>query len=60
MLEARISRNDVGVGKVTVKDVAAAADVSASSVSNYFNRPSRLSHATRERIRVAIAELGFA
>ena len=59
MLEARISRNDVGVGKITVKDVAAAADVSASSVSNYFNRPARLSPATRERIRVAIAELGF-
>jgi LacI family transcriptional regulator len=49
----------VGVGKVTVKDVAAAADVSPSSVSNYLNRPGRLSAATRERIRGVIQELGF-
>jgi LacI family transcriptional regulator len=47
------------VGKVTVKDVAAAADVSPSTVSNYFNRPARLSEDTRARIRSAIRELGF-
>lgn len=50
---------DMCVGKVTVKDVAAAAEVSASSVSNYFNQPARLSEATRERIRAAVAELEF-
>ena len=47
------------VGKVTVKDVAAAANVSPSTVSNYFNRPARLSEATRDRIRNAIRDLGF-
>jgi len=47
------------VGKVTVKDVAVAAKVSPSTVSNYFNRPARLSVATQDRIRNAIRDLGF-
>ncbi|MFE6254725.1 LacI family DNA-binding transcriptional regulator [Agromyces sp. NPDC057865] len=50
---------DIHVGKVTVKDVAAAANVSPSTVSNYFNRPARLSDDTRDRIRRAIRDLGF-
>ena len=47
------------MSKVTVKDVAAAANVSPSTVSNYFNRPARLSDVTRGRIREAIKDLGF-
>jgi len=43
----------------SVKDVAARAGVSASTVSNYLNHPHVLSERTRERVRNAVAELGF-
>jgi LacI family transcriptional regulator len=43
----------------SVKDVAALAKVSASTVSNYLNHPHLLGEASRERVRQAIAELGF-
>lgn len=43
----------------SVKDVAALAGVSASTVSNYLNHPHVLGAASRERVRAAIAELGF-
>lgn len=43
----------------SVKDVAALAQVSPSTVSNYLNRPHLLGDARRERIRVAIEQLGF-
>ena len=43
----------------SVKDVAAAADVSLGTVSNVLNRPERVSPATRERVERAMAELGF-
>ena len=43
----------------SVKDVAALAGVSASTVSNYLNRPQLLSPATAERVRTAVARLDF-
>lgn len=43
----------------SVKDVAALAKVSSSTVSNFLNHPHLLGEATRERVRAAIAELGF-
>jgi LacI family transcriptional regulator len=43
----------------SVKDVAALAGVSASTVSNYLNHPHVLSPATSERVRAAIERLGF-
>ncbi len=45
--------------RVAITDVAEAAQVSRSTVSNYLNRPEILSPATRERIARAIDELGF-
>lgn len=43
----------------SVKDVAALAGVSASTVSNYLNHPHLLGQASRERVRQAIETLGF-
>lgn len=43
----------------SVKDVAALARVSSSTVSNYLNHPHVLSDASRERVRAAIDELGY-
>ncbi len=45
--------------RVAITDVAEAAEVSRSTVSNYLNRPEILSPATRKRIARAIDELGF-
>lgn len=45
--------------RAAITDVAAAAGVSRSTVSNYLNHPDVLSPATRERIARAIAELNF-
>jgi LacI family kdg operon repressor len=46
--------------KVTMKDVAEYAGVSKSTVSQYLNkRYSYMSSATREKIRIAIDELGY-
>jgi LacI family transcriptional regulator len=45
--------------RVAITDVAAAAGVSRSTVSNYLNRPEILSIDARERIARAIDELGF-
>ncbi len=42
-----------------VKDVAALAGVSASTVSNYLNRPEVVSERTRLRIDRAVRQLGF-
>ena len=44
----------------SVKDVAALAGVSVGTVSNVLNRPEKVSTATAERVRQAIAQLGFA
>lgn len=43
----------------SVKDVAAAAGVSASTVSNYLNHPEVLSARSTERVRAAIERLGY-
>ena len=45
--------------RVTIRDVAAAAGVSAATVSYYLNRPGRLSAETAERVRRAIRRLNF-
>jgi LacI family transcriptional regulator len=44
---------------VSVVDVAAAAGVSIGTVSNVLNRPELVATATRERVRQAMAELGY-
>jgi LacI family transcriptional regulator len=43
----------------SVKDVAAAAGVSVGTVSNVLNRPDRVGEVIRERVREAMADLGF-
>lgn len=43
----------------SVKDVAALAGVSSSTVSNYLNHPHVLGESSRERVRDAIAQLGY-
>ncbi|KJQ55175.1 LacI family DNA-binding transcriptional regulator [Microbacterium sp. SA39] len=43
----------------SVKDVAALAGVSSSTVSNYLNHPHVLGASSRERVRAAIEQLGF-
>jgi LacI family transcriptional regulator len=43
----------------SVKDVAALAGVSSSTVSNFLNHPHVLRPASRERVRAAIEELGY-
>lgn len=45
--------------KITIYDVAAAAGVSASTVSRAFARPGRVSFATAEKIRKVAEELGY-
>lgn len=42
-----------------LRDVAASAGVSVGTVSNVLNRPSTVAPETVERVRAAIAELGF-
>ena len=46
-------------GSATVRDVAARAGVSLSTVSNVLNRPDRVAPATLRRVRQAIDEVGF-
>ena len=46
-------------GYLTIRDVAALAQVSTATVSNYFNHPERMSTATRERIRAAVETLNY-
>ncbi|MDI6627562.1 MAG: LacI family DNA-binding transcriptional regulator [Rhodococcus sp. (in: high G+C Gram-positive bacteria)] len=46
--------------RVTMADVAASAGVSTMSVSYTYNRPSRVSAATRDRVYEAAATLGYA
>ena len=43
----------------SVKDVAAAAQVSLGTVSNVLNRPDRVSASTRARVEQAMRDLGF-
>lgn len=48
-----------GSRKATIKSVAARAGVSRQTVSNVLNAPERVSPQTAERVRKAIAELGY-
>jgi LacI family transcriptional regulator len=45
--------------KVTIRDVAVAADVSLGTVSNVLNRPNSVAPDTRRRVHEAIDALGF-
>lgn len=51
------SRNATGI--VTVRDVAASAKVSLSTVSNVLNRPHRVAPETLARVQSAINDLGY-
>ena len=53
------TRKRRGAGRVTLADVARAADVSAISVSRYFNQPGQVSPPLRERIEAAVQALGY-
>jgi LacI family transcriptional regulator len=46
-------------GAVSVKDVAALAEVSVGTVSNVLNRPETVAPQTRDRVTAAITKLGF-
>jgi LacI family transcriptional regulator len=46
-------------GPTTIRDVAALAGVSVTTVSNFFNHPDRMTAATRSRVESAIATLNF-
>lgn len=43
----------------SIRDVAAAAEVSVGTVSNVLNRPDRVGATTRGRVQAAMSELGF-
>lgn len=45
--------------KVGLADIAAVAEVSIATVSNYLNYPDRVSPSTKEKIRSAIAKTGY-
>lgn len=49
----------VGSRIPSIKDVAAAAQVSVGTVSNVMNRPELVSPATRDRVERTMADLGF-
>jgi hypothetical protein len=54
------NRKDTEMAKrASIHDVASAAAVSVSTVSNVLNRPSVVAAHTRERVRVIIGELGY-
>jgi LacI family transcriptional regulator, gluconate utilization system Gnt-I transcriptional repressor len=53
------TRKRRGAGRVTLAEVARAADVSAISVSRYFNQPGQVSPPLRERIEAAVQALGY-
>lgn len=45
--------------KVNIRDIATACNISASTVSRYFNNPDLLSASTREKIDQKLKELNF-
>jgi len=49
----------IPVRPARIQDVAAAAGVSVSTVSNVLNRPERVNAATAERVRDAVAALDY-
>ncbi|CAM04316.1 LacI family transcriptional regulator [Saccharopolyspora erythraea NRRL 2338] len=46
-------------GRPTIYDVARRCGVAASTVSRTFSHPSRVNHATREKVRAAADEVGY-
>lgn len=59
-MSPRRERSDVeSAGGHKLADVAQAAGVSAATVSRFFNAPDKLTEATRERVRLAVAQLGY-
>jgi LacI family transcriptional regulator len=57
--QGRLRGGDVNLAKVTLADVALRAQVSVMTVSRVVNARSGVSHATRARVREAIATLGY-
>lgn len=55
----RAARAPVGHPPISVREVAAAAYVSVGTVSNVLNKPHLVRAATRERVNVSIARLGW-
>ena len=53
------SRRPREKARVTIKDVAQKAGVSAMTVSNVFNGTGKFSRETRDRVMAAIAALGY-
>ena len=47
------------MARLSMRDVAALAQVSIGTVSNVLNNPDRVLPSTRERVEKAIAELGW-
>jgi len=47
------------MARATIQDVARHAGASAASVSNYLNRPERMSPGLRSRIEASVQELGY-
>ena len=54
-----VRRPAAGTRIPSIKDVAAAAQVSVGTVSNVLNRPELVSPATRDRVERTMADLGF-
>jgi LacI family transcriptional regulator len=50
---------DDRVQRPTIRDVAAAAGISTATVSHVLNRPELVAAGTRERVQLAIDQLGF-
>lgn len=48
-----------GAGRITLSTVAEHAGVSSMTISRYFNQPEQVSLEHRERIAIAVAELGY-
>ncbi len=55
----RRARRSRSTGHVRIEDVARAADVSAQTVSRYFRDATQVSQPTAEKIRAAIASVGY-
>lgn len=59
MNQQRVRIDSESVGGHKLSDVARAAGVSAATVSRFFNAPDKLTAQTRERVRAAVALLGY-
>ena len=61
--ESGLTSHDTGRTKMTVptlEDVAQQAGVSTATVSRCLNTPGRVSVSTREKVMIAVRELGYA